>query len=645
MKTRKLFKRIAAIAFAVVLGIPCFAVSPSAVPAYAESTNEFDGTKVLDDLGETVVALHPAVKGAEPELYSFSEYCYSDNETLRNSNYGLYLYVYNPSQTEYSARIGANVVNMAISYGADGEPSEYANLRLKNCGHTTGKYEKLFYKFRVLDLDKVIENAVAFNMDEGARRYDVAGIQLLTEGKKLADDYGVGRSYYFSGYSKGCSVGTENASTLSCEWKELETIQLNVEHANYRATDYNEVCDELQTVYFEVDECYFQEYGGLQKITAEWYEYKTTPIFVTSDSSAYKALKPYIGKEIGNKNEDLHWRVLWSDTSGLAPVKYLFDRAYNGKMGNTDSYDDLISHYDWSAAKCLSRMDFLFERAGAKKNSDYKVSASEVQDYIDWYTNSLYPDKARVQGKYAADLFADSIDEDRVQYLENPSLKRGKIVQTINADDETEDLFIYKNQSFWDELWNGVQYEKRGYDPLVVLDSSSGIGAMGVDTFAKTYLIGDTHKQAVYDYCLKAIGNGKRAVLFRFAVTDYYSSTAYFDYAEEKDGAFNAEMSDQDGYVAQMTMFLDFDCISLGFRKSGVETVIAAIASPIDIINGVDPPPSLNNEKSGCEEFWDSVSSIFSTVILLVVIFFILKLIFKLRKIWRDEQIYKNTKK
>ncbi|MBQ8658957.1 MAG: hypothetical protein IJ506_07450, partial [Clostridia bacterium] len=218
MKIRKLFKRMAAIAFAVVLGIPCLAVSPSAVPAYAESTNEFDGTNVLDDLGETVVALHPAVKGAEPELYSFSEYCYSDNETLRNSKFGLYLYVYNPAQTEYSARIGANVVNMAISYGEDGEPSEYANLRLKNCGHTTGKYEKLFYKFRVLDLDKVVENAVAFNMDEGARRYDVAGIQLLTEGEELPDDYGVSRSYYFKGYSKGCSVGTENTSTLSAEW-------------------------------------------------------------------------------------------------------------------------------------------------------------------------------------------------------------------------------------------------------------------------------------------------------------------------------------------------------------------------------------------------------------------------------------------
>ena len=80
------------------------------------------------------------------------------------------------------------------------------------------------------------------------------------------------------------------------------------------------------------------------------------------------------------------------------------------------------------------------------------------------------------------------------------------------------------------------------------------------------------------------------SVLFRFAVTDYYASTARFDYE-------NDEMSDPDGYVAQETMFFDFKVISLTFRDElEKETVIGVVSTPLDIVNGVEPSPDASKD-------------------------------------------------
>ena len=74
-------------------------------------------------------------------------------------------------------------------------------------------------------------------------------------------------------------------------------------------------------------------------------------------------------------------------------------------------------------------------------------------------------------------------------------------------------------------------------------------------------------------------------------------------------------MSEVDGYVAQMSMFLDFDIISLTFRNvENVETVIAVVSNPINIINGVDPAP---NQTLPIEEWdWEGLFSMIGEGIL-----------------------------
>ena len=145
-------------------------------------------------------------------------------------------------------------------------------------------------------------------------------------------------------------------------------------------------------------------------------------------------------------------------------------------------------------------------------------------------------------------------------------------------------------------------------------------------TFASTYKVNPDEAASILEYCLATLENGARPVLFRFAVTDYYASTAYFDWEH------NPFFTNADGYVAQETVFLDFDIISLTFRaESGVETVIACVADPMDIINGLTPPTDLDPmywDWAGLfEEIGATLQAIFAGIVAILLIYGLISLI------------------
>ena len=612
---KRIVNIIASLILAVLVGLPYFSASPMPVAKVSadNSVKPLDETYIIDDLGEEVVSNFKEVDGAKPQLYSFSEFGFSQNAVLRETAYGLYLYVYNPSRTRYATADGANTVSMAINYNASGIPIAYKNLPLKNCGYTTGKYDKLVYKFRVLNTEKIEANALKGDIEGGKRRYDLVGFQLLAEGAKLAKDYGVSTVYHISGYGEGMGKGAELKSTLKIEWGQLDTIQLKIQHANYRTMDFNSenICDELNTVYFSVPERYFSEYGGLQKIKAEWYEYKTNPVFVTKDETAYNELKGYIGTDIGTENDDLDYGVVWDIKSeSVGNVAYGHYNAL-GKF----TLGDYVGVYKGDS---VSRMDWLFYVEGVKGRDDYSVTREAVKSYMAEYTTNN-PVQRKVLNKYAENLFASSIDSDRLSLLENQAETRGYIVQEIDAGD-AHDLLFGVDQSWWSKLWNGAQFESKDVSPIVVL-TASDIAGLNSDTFAEKYLIGNADKDAVFSNVNQMIENGERAVLFRFAVTDYYASTAHFESWRNPFG------SNADGYVAQETVFLNFDIISLTFRKNGVDTVIACVSDPIDIINGFDPPEGLDAGKDNS----GTLKKLIALIVLIAVVIFIVWLISKLR--------------
>lgn len=93
---------------------------------------------------------------------------------------------------------------------------------MKYCGISTGRYSKLFYKFRVLNVEKVLANAVSQSKESRRAEIDVAGVQLWEEGKANARDYGVSLTYYYSGLQKGYAEESMDAPRLSCRYNQLK---------------------------------------------------------------------------------------------------------------------------------------------------------------------------------------------------------------------------------------------------------------------------------------------------------------------------------------------------------------------------------------------------------------------------------------
>ena len=221
-----------------------------------------------------------------------------------NTKYGLYLYIYNPSRTEFEEKTSweNNTVNMATSYNADGAPDRYDKLRLKNCGYTTGEYDKLFYKFRIIGLEDVVKNVQAMDEQYGYRRYDISEIELRVKGNTTgAHAYTIARTYTYKGYAEGC--GSEEASTLVCEQSEMDVIKdLPVHQTVWRPegnngkSEYTQ--DSLHSVWFSVPNKYIEKYGEMYAVHAMWREAVLKPFLVTGNQEAYNAIEKYLASGI-----------------------------------------------------------------------------------------------------------------------------------------------------------------------------------------------------------------------------------------------------------------------------------------------------------------------------------------------------------
>ena len=281
----------------------------------ALSSNSYDNTNVLDDLKSSTVNgekwdifMYSYDNNKTVSVINFVEYCYSYKANMQD-NFGLYLYVYNPQGLDINTETTANKVQMAVAYD-NGKPVDYAKFRLEFCSVSTEPdYYRLFYKFKIVD----DEGQILSRLNSNARRYDISGIELLTKGSSNATEYYVGASYTFTGYVKGYGPDVNAESTLNCNVEVMETVSFTVKHTFYRSKTSSLGAghqNQLDTVYFRVPERLIDEYGRLQRIKAEWYEYKTKEIVVTSNKDFYNAIKDYVGVTLGKEyNEDIGYSL------------------------------------------------------------------------------------------------------------------------------------------------------------------------------------------------------------------------------------------------------------------------------------------------------------------------------------------------
>lgn len=575
------------------------------VSALAESgETAFDKTDVLEDLESSTIngkpfdlKSYPANSDGDLQIINFVEYCYA---ATKNDIYGLYIYIYNPKQINISERTAQNKVTMALDFDEKGEAKKYDKYRLKLVSSS-----ELFFKFKIIDKE-VDGKSIHEHVTASARKYAVSEIELLTNGQKNATAYRVGGTYTFTGFAQGC--GTAN-NTLKCVVEDLETLELEVHHTYYRSTGVSSLgknhYNEVNTVYFSIPDRVYQQNGFLQKIRAEWWEYKTKKAVVTSNRDFYNTAIKYTGYQISEVNSSIPFAIYYGhesyiDTSTGTPITvtnegHTYEWAFNeytrressgvyNLTVNVKENSSMIPFVFYSEAVNENKVfDFLYSKPAAGS-----VAGTKVADYIYKYRNSLGNGYIDCNGRdISKDLFEDSVDEGRTMGYNNKTVD---LADTFNLNSYDS------NHSWWDKLWDfGLSKPKTdegmtNVSPIYELQASDLFGTKS--DISKTLLINQNDVEDLSAYYYAESAKGNHVILFRFANTDYFTAPV------GRTGtslAGNVSEDKADTYIASQTVFLDFDIIELTFNSDGTYKVIPVVSSPIDIINDFTAPPTTLN--------------------------------------------------
>ena len=634
MKTMKLRIITLFLIFVVAFGI-VFSAMPSVAYAASASEINFDSTNVLDDLNSSTVngepfdiTDYPYDESQQVQVINFVEYCYAYRANQRE-NYGLYLYVYNPQGLNLSTDSKANKVQMAVAYDNEGNPKAYEKFHLECVSVSDGNYRNLFYKFKVIDRE-IGGKTFAERVNSNERRYDVSGIELMKYGNQTATEYGVNGTYYFTGYAAGYGPDANSQNTLASKVEYLETVELDVKHTFYRTQTSSKGAgyqNQLDTVYFAVPNRFLERYGTLQRIKAEWYEYKTNDIVVTSNSNFYEKALPYIGVPTGELNP--YGIPPYNEEIGIS-------LGQNAGDGGGGVYG---AQWGWNLGEgylhpACQTLYYLFKVDDIQEYDPYAdivsiggVESNVLYEYIKNYNKTTVKGTLPIKdGTISADLFADDIDEYRKLDTEYGKIQKGYSYYDFDADVDLQKLTSWQegNPSFWenwinwglwDTVWGNIPDEtSRTVSPIVTLKGGDLTGTNA--EIADRLLVNANDVNAIRSFYNTSTREDKTVVLFRFATSDYYS--AGVDIVELGAGFLgNDKKTSGQAYRAWESVFFDFDIIQLTFNREGVYTVIPAVSNPIDVVDDITPPVQMQ----GAMDWWKMLIALVLVLLLIVLLY------------------------
>jgi hypothetical protein len=591
------------------------------IKVYAMSnTIIFDEVDVLDDLQTSTwsgkpfnINDYPYNEQGQLQIINFVEYCYSFRSNLQY-NYGLYIYVYNPQAININTDSFSNKIQMASEY-EDGEPTEYTKYNLKFCSKSVTNYYNLFYKFKI-DFSIEQRNELLSRLDSHERRYDISGVELFAVGATNSIDYSSGKfgKITVTGYSKGYGANLVAESNLSVNMDDLEFVEFNLGRTFWRGDSFSDKgadhYNQLDSVYFSVPNKLLDYYGELQRIKAEWYEYKTKNILVTKSAVVADWITPRLGQRVEPFSTDFN-RSLYYNLDFYSQYLVHFvtsDWAFNPDFTVFGNWFTEAVSAVYDGANINEYLYLLFKVNNIdnynKQNDIVSIGgvtgtklSQAIYNYDKSYINGTLPIK---DGTISADLFEDFIDSDRIKDTEFGKIQKGYSYYDFDADRDLQSMLSYADSdiSFWQKwqdmgLWDAIFGNEiaggnsiTGIVPIISLRDDHFYGSK--EEISENLFISVNDVYRLQDYYETAKDNDETTFLFRFATSDYFAGEVII----KEPGLFGATLNDQ-CYIASETVFLDFDVIQLTFLKDGIYKVIPVVSNPIDIINDLVPPSNI----------------------------------------------------
>ena len=575
---RSIYIRLTAFAFAFLMIFSCIALTVSAntaVPKSVATSDIDDDLKVMEAYlkNKNRYILDETVDYCE--IFDLIEFGYDYNG--RTYEYGLYLYVYNPSgkvietNSAYKNKIQlrAAPVNEKVA-GGDIEWDKYS---LKYLDKTS---DNVFYKFKIN-----IPNSFMRKPDRDMRIYEIADLELFFEDEYNVRSTGAAGKWVYTGYQgyHGENI-TNSKSTLKWESTNLQTLDLELNQASWTTESSAKGAGwhyELSSVYFSVPDKIIKDYGdpddvtkGLVEIDGT-YENRLITGISTVDDTVYNQFGSIIGKD--PTKEDLSYGFytysddLDFDITGpgyLIPSTTAF--LYNSKACNLE-----ILFYNLLPKYSLKNFgDVYHGDLGGISREDYEQQIENKRA-----SGGLYSSKGsywKEDGKFNV----------------STKDKNGK-----DVDLSKQIITMYDangSHSFWDWIMDVESYPDESYKniaPIVAVDESYVIHNKD-SACGKKYYINDEYSS---DFCkfVKDNSINNTTFLIRFAVTDYYCEDIFI--CREGITGTGEDIDFKNGnYYFRDEVFLDFDILSLTWEnKNGVRTVIPVKANPINITGSIGP--------------------------------------------------------
>ncbi len=513
-----------------------FALPFAAVPGRMARAEE-DGiiySDVMGDLNSATVngqpfstTDYPVARGHRPEMLSLTEYGFNSD---KYDEYRLFLYIYNPSLLDISNT--GNKVEIAVSYNSsDGLPISYAKYNLKFCSKSSSAgIENLYYKFIVELPDSSMYNRVSQN--PGSRRYDISGVELLTNGLSNGVDYPIGGTYIYSGEDDDLSYLRRDIDTLSLELKSTYWRS----SSSSLGSDYQ---NQLNSVYFSVPNSVFNAYDNLQKVHASWYETRTNGC-IMSDV-----------RDLDGTLPDGKWHL-------QSPGSFVF---YVDSLSEYISPQDIFDYVEMDKEKCI------------RKNHEtvFKDAPEIYAPTCLFMTESTFNDNK--QSSFGRET------EGRTFGLNDVVISADDNYSLLNYGDNHNFWDKVEDFGFWDTILGNVPKDESIKDikPIVPIDRNT-YGNYNENSLASSLYVNEHDATAFKSFCDTAWNNDETPFLFRFGVTQHY-----IDHARQ------SSMPHQLYFTTEV--FFNFDIIDLTFTRAGKNFVIPTVASPINIVGGLEKPP------------------------------------------------------
>lgn len=518
--------------------------------AVSTAANAIDKTRVEDDLD---VSEYPISTTESVRVVSFSEYCFAD-DLINCGNYALYAYIYYPSGKALSVRDGVHTVNMAVAYDEEGEPVRYENCALR---YLSASASGTVVKFRVVgNMDEIFSNARAMDEENGERRYDVAGVQLLEMGDAGAKDHRIGETYYFEGYAKGYGAESKTSSTLTVANE--KTLSLDAHSTFYspegtNGKDYTQ--DSLASVFFSVPNEYIERYGVLYAVHAEFIRAVLNPAIITDNLNFCNLLQ----QKVLSDQSDLGYSAIGlGDSYG-----YTTDIFGNVEFRSDTIYDpssalNTILNADTGLGR-LDRIDQVYYTGGAPVE-EYTVDNDRVKTFI--YDNSINRD---VQDKYDSRFFSSIDEKKEITYSADDNF-------SLTSERYTMEKFLFFH---WSQKVSGETFEVPAVQEVKKCESADQIESdyyINANDFDTVRALYEKTDSTVY--------------IFHFALDDYYSQKGML----LKNGV-QAPSNLGNVYIARQAVYIDFDVIDVTMRSAdGKLTVLGVVADPIDVFRDYTSP-------------------------------------------------------